>query len=276
MVRSFGTHLCAGTGPMRTKVTHEPDTCHLGLRLPAGAVLHGADSCTPTLPQEPCQDLWGGMELGRRHANSETFSPSRGSHCVPVSRGQLRSAPPRPLETLLPLRLFGGGYDQHPVSLWLLVNQKGRAGSRMSSVPFEIAGWDFSELSTCLRERHERVRCPKGMPDRFPAKSMLKYILIAKEAAMGWTWWSHLDRGQTGRVFTTDTSWSCPVLVFLTQAQGVWKPTPLPAIGSFPKTFPALGPSHSTSPVQQHKSRGWAGILQLAFPFRRWELFLCF
>lgn len=67
----------------------------------------------------------------------------------------------------------------------LSTRRDGLGPPRMSSVPFEITGREFSELSTCLRERRSRVRCPKGTPDWFPARSLLKYTLIAKEAAMG-------------------------------------------------------------------------------------------
>lgn len=80
----------------RTKVTPEPDTCRLGVRLPASAFLHGADICTPTLPLGALLgSLLGEMRFGRGDTNSETLSPIRGSRWVPVS-GKAGVSPARP------------------------------------------------------------------------------------------------------------------------------------------------------------------------------------
>lgn len=144
---TFGTHLCAGTDPLRIKVTHEPDTCHLGLRLPAGAFLHGVDFCIPTLPRGAVpRSLRGGeLELGRRHSNLETLSPLRCSRCVPVT-GDSWGKPRPSFLRLLALSLFVGEYDPRPASFWLLVNRRGLVGSWVSSVPLRAQCGIFLSL----------------------------------------------------------------------------------------------------------------------------------
>lgn len=63
---TFGTYLCAGTDPLRIKVTHEPDTCHLGLRLPAGAFFTRCRLLYPHTAPGSCATVSPGWGTGAR------------------------------------------------------------------------------------------------------------------------------------------------------------------------------------------------------------------
>lgn len=61
MVRSSGTHPRTGTDPQRIAVTPKPDTCRLGLRLPAGVSFCSphASLGSPARPLRRGRGEWG-------------------------------------------------------------------------------------------------------------------------------------------------------------------------------------------------------------------------